>query len=61
MFADYVWLDPNTGELRCWLNNYPNPTEPWMPAGTNNAIIASGAGPAKSVFLAVCVYPCSLI
>ncbi|KAJ6439023.1 Lipase 1 [Purpureocillium lavendulum] len=47
--ADYVWLDPRSGEIRCWLNNLP---EPWSPAGTNNSIIGSGAGPARSVFIA---------
>lgn len=47
---DYVWVDPITGETRCWLNNLPNP---WSPAGNNNSIIASGAGPGKSVFFAV--------
>ncbi|PNY28627.1 Lipase 1 [Tolypocladium capitatum] len=47
--ADYVWLNPETGEIRCWLNNLP---KPWSPAGTNNSIIGSGAGPAKSVFIA---------
>ncbi|KAJ6438913.1 Lipase 1 [Purpureocillium lavendulum] len=47
--ADYVWLDPQSGEMRCWLNNLP---KPWSPAGTNNSIIGSGAGPAKSVFIA---------
>ncbi|KAK7973640.1 elongation factor Tu GTP binding domain-containing protein [Apiospora arundinis] len=47
--ADYVWLDPETGMLICWLNNLP---EPWSPAGTNDSIIGSGAGRAESVFLA---------
>jgi hypothetical protein len=55
---DYVWLNPDTGETTCWLNNLPNP---WSPAGTNNSIIASGAGRAISVYLAVssvfdCIY-----
>lgn len=48
--ADYVWLDAQTGMIVCWLNNLP---EPWSPAGTNNSIIGSGAGPADSVFIAV--------
>ncbi|KAL6864240.1 SGNH hydrolase-type esterase domain-containing protein [Trichoderma novae-zelandiae] len=47
--ADYVWLNPKTGEIRCWLNNLP---EPWSPAGTNNSIIGAGAGPAATVYLA---------
>ncbi|KND93383.1 Lipase 1 [Tolypocladium ophioglossoides CBS 100239] len=49
----YVRLHDMNGdgkaEIRCWLNNLP---EPWSPAGTNNGIIGSGAGPAKSVFIA---------
>lgn len=49
--ADYVWIDPNTGEIKCWLNNLP---EPWSPAGTNNSIIGSGAGRGQTVYLAVC-------
>lgn len=48
--ADYVWLDAETGMIICWLNNLP---DPWSPAGTNNSIIGSGAGPADSVFIAV--------
>lgn len=47
--ADYVWIHPQTGEIRCWLNNLP---EPWSPAGTNNSIIGSGVGPRKTIFLA---------
>ncbi|KAK2749084.1 hypothetical protein CKAH01_06581 [Colletotrichum kahawae] len=47
--ADYVWLDPQTGEIRCWINNLP---EPWSPAGNNDSIIGSGAGAAASIFLA---------
>ncbi|KAH8671546.1 hypothetical protein BX600DRAFT_496225 [Xylariales sp. PMI_506] len=47
--ADYVWLDPDTGMIVCWLNNLP---DAWSPAGTNNSIIWSGAGPAESVFIA---------
>ncbi|EGX89576.1 lipolytic protein G-D-S-L family [Cordyceps militaris CM01] len=46
---DYVWIDPNTGEIRCWLNNLP---KPWSPAGTNNSIIGSGAGRGETVYLA---------
>jgi hypothetical protein len=45
-----VWLDPVSGETICWLNNLP---DPWSPAGSNNSIIASGAGPAQAVYLAV--------
>jgi hypothetical protein len=48
--ADYVWLRPENGEIRCWINNLP---EPWSPAGTNEDIIGSGAGREESVFLAV--------
>ncbi|KAL4861685.1 SGNH hydrolase-type esterase domain-containing protein [Aspergillus spectabilis] len=47
--ADYVWLRPENGEIRCWINNLP---EPWSPAGTNGDIIGSGAGREESVFLA---------
>ncbi|KAM3459126.1 hypothetical protein MY3296_000273 [Beauveria thailandica] len=47
--ADYVWIDPKTGEIRCWLNNIP---EPWTPAGTNNSIIGSGAGRGETIYLA---------
>jgi hypothetical protein len=47
---DYVWVDPRTGEMHCWLNNLPNP---WSPAGTNGDIIASGAGPSAQVYIAV--------
>lgn len=47
---DYVWIHPDTGEIRCWINNLP---EPWSKAGNNDDIIGSGAGPADSVFLAV--------
>ncbi|KAK2029622.1 hypothetical protein LX32DRAFT_616739 [Colletotrichum zoysiae] len=48
--ADYVWIDPDTGEIRCWINNLP---EPWSKAGTNDDIIGSGAGPADSIFIAL--------
>lgn len=48
---DYVWLDPVSGEITCWINNLP---DYWTRAGTNGGIIGSGAGPAKSVFIAVC-------
>ncbi|TIC96910.1 hypothetical protein CH35J_007763 [Colletotrichum higginsianum] len=48
--ADYIWLNPENGEIRCWINNLP---APWSPAGTNNSIIGSGAGVAESVFLAL--------
>lgn len=48
---DYVWLDPVSGEITCWINNLP---DFWTPAGTNDGIIGSGAGPAESVFIAVC-------
>lgn len=47
--ADYVWVHPETGEIRCWINNLPNP---WSPAGNNNAVIGSGVGPGKTIFLA---------
>ncbi|EFQ34084.1 uncharacterized protein GLRG_09228 [Colletotrichum graminicola M1.001] len=48
--ADYVWIHPDTGEIRCWINNLP---EPWSKAGTNDDIIGSGAGPADLVFIAL--------
>ncbi|KAI8721439.1 SGNH-hydro domain-containing protein [Fusarium sp. LHS14.1] len=47
--ADYVWIHPKTGEIRCWLNDLP---KPWSPAGNNNSIIGSGVGPAETIFLA---------
>ncbi|KAL4941314.1 SGNH hydrolase-type esterase domain-containing protein, partial [Aspergillus oleicola] len=47
--ADYVWLEPESGQIRCWINNLP---EPWSPAGGNGDIIGSGAGREESVFLA---------
>lgn len=47
--ADYVWVDSNTGELRCWLNKLPGG---WTAAGSNNSIISSGAGKGDTVFLA---------
>jgi hypothetical protein len=47
--ADYLWIDPGTGRLTCWLNHLPGH---WAPAGNNNGIIASGAGPARSVYFA---------
>lgn len=55
-FTDYVWLDPETGMLVCWINNLP---EPWPPAGTNDSIIGSGAGRAESIVLAVSRLPLS--
>jgi hypothetical protein len=42
-----------TGEIMCWLNNLP---KPWSKAGTNNGIIGSGVGPAKTIYLAVSSY-----
>lgn len=51
--ADYLWVNPDTGELTCWINNYPGL---YSPAGTNQAprigIIADGAGPGNQVFFA---------
>jgi hypothetical protein len=47
--ADYLWIDPVTGRLTCWINNLPGH---WAPAGNNNGIIASGAGPANAVYFA---------
>lgn len=47
--ADYVWVDPTSGETICWLNNRPNG---WAPAG-NNGVIAAGAAPGDRVFFAV--------
>ncbi|TLD05009.1 uncharacterized protein PgNI_09260 [Pyricularia grisea] len=48
--ADYVWLEPDTGEITCWINNLP---EPWAPAGNNGGVIGSGGvGPADSIYLA---------
>lgn len=51
-WQDYVWIHPDTGEIRCWLNNLP---EPWSPAGNNDGIIGSGVGPARTIYLAVSV------
>lgn len=47
--ADYVWIDPVSGKVTCWLNNLP---KPWSPAGNNSGIIASGAGRGQTVYLA---------
>lgn len=51
--ADYLWVNPKTGELTCWLNHLPGA---WSPAGTNKGdrvgIIASGAGHGDQVFFA---------
>jgi hypothetical protein len=49
--ADYVWIDPNTGETHAWINNLPNPWSPAVPL-RNSDIIASGAGRGSQIFLA---------
>ncbi|KAL5347503.1 hypothetical protein ACLOAV_007815 [Pseudogymnoascus australis] len=43
-----VWIDPDTGAIRCWLNKYPNA---WVKAG-EDGLIADGRGPSDSIFLA---------
>ncbi|XWX00175.1 hypothetical protein V2A60_008195 [Cordyceps javanica] len=48
--ADYVWVNPDTGQIRCWLNDLPRA---WSPAGNNNSIIGSGAGRGQTVYLAM--------
>lgn len=57
-----VWIDPDTGAIRCWLNKYPNA---WVKAG-EDGLIADGRGPSDSIFLAVsCLshqpYHCSIL
>lgn len=52
--TDYVWVHPESGEIRCWLNNMP---EPWSPAGNNNAVIGSGVTRSERVYLAVSLIP----
>ncbi|XEU97523.1 hypothetical protein FSHL1_002809 [Fusarium sambucinum] len=48
--ADYVWIHPKTGEIRCWINNLP---DDWTPAGGNsNGVIGSGVGPAETIYIA---------
>nr|UMZ45332.1 hypothetical protein [Paramyrothecium sp.] len=47
--ADYVWIDPKTGELRCWINNLPNS---WSSAGNNDSVIATGVSSGDTIFLA---------
>lgn len=47
--ADYLWLDPDSGELICYKNNYP---DLYTPCGTNGGVIASGAGSRDQVFFA---------
>ncbi|KAF5019289.1 hypothetical protein F66182_8707 [Fusarium sp. NRRL 66182] len=48
--ADYVWIHPRTGEIRCWINNLP---DHWTPAGSNsNGVIGSGVGPAETIYIA---------
>ncbi|KAH7006558.1 SGNH hydrolase-type esterase domain-containing protein [Fusarium venenatum] len=48
--ADYVWIHPKTGEIRCWINNLP---DHWTPAGGNsNGVIGSGVGPAETIYIA---------
>ena len=52
--ADYLWVDPTSGQLTCYLNvGVPN----WKPAGTNTdprklGVIADGAGEGASIFFA---------
>ncbi|KAF9774187.1 hypothetical protein IL306_007863 [Fusarium sp. DS 682] len=55
--ADYAWIHPKTGEITCWLNNLP---KPWSKAGNSNGIIGSGAGPAKTIYLAVSLFTKSM-
>jgi hypothetical protein len=38
--ADYVWVHPDTGEVRCWINNLP---DPWTPATPGMDLIAVGS------------------
>ncbi|KAF2162085.1 carbohydrate esterase family 3 protein, partial [Zasmidium cellare ATCC 36951] len=40
-------VNETSGLLVCWKNNWP---DPWAPCGSNNGIIASGAGPRDQVF-----------
>lgn len=47
--ADYLWVDPSTGALTCWLNKLPGA---FVSAGSNSGIIASGAGVGESIFFA---------
>ncbi|KAL6354196.1 hypothetical protein LRP88_12530 [Fusarium phalaenopsidis] len=47
--ADYVWVDPNSGEILCWINNLP---EHWTEAGNNKGVIGSGVTGSKYVYLA---------
>ena len=42
-------VDPDSGQLVAWLNNYP---DPWVLPGRDGGIIADGAGPGDSVFFA---------
>ena len=43
--ADYLWVNPDSGQLTCWLNNLPGA---WSPAGSNGpplvGAIADSAG-----------------
>ncbi|KAK7422803.1 hypothetical protein QQX98_001364 [Neonectria punicea] len=49
--ADYVWLDPDNGQLICWINNLP---DGWVRAGNNGGIIGDGTGsPSERVYLAL--------
>lgn len=52
--ADYAWIHPETGEIRCWMNNLP---DVWTPAGNNTGdrkgVIGSGVTGAKKIYLAV--------
>lgn len=49
--SDYVWLDPDTGRLECWLNNMP---DGFVRAGTHEkGVIAAGTVAAERVYLAV--------
>ncbi|KAM0426176.1 hypothetical protein ACHAPT_008521 [Fusarium lateritium] len=47
--ADYVWVDPQSGEIICWINNLPGH---WSPAGNNKGIIGSGVKGSKYIYLA---------
>jgi hypothetical protein len=48
---DYVWIDPEDGEIRVMLNHRPN--DGWEPAGNEGGRIGKGGGPGKTIFLAV--------
>ncbi|KAH7114166.1 SGNH hydrolase-type esterase domain-containing protein [Dactylonectria estremocensis] len=48
--ADYLWLDPESGRMHCWLNKMP---EGFVKAGTHEqGIIAVGTAPSEKVYIA---------